>query len=202
VESASRRRHPVVLGSLAAGAAFVAALAVAAVLSSISSDSPARPAEVELRFSGDDRDDVPSLVGDDPTGQAVPTERFSRLEGGFGSFADYRGKPLVVNFFSSTCVPCITEMPDFEAVHQELGDQVAFLGVNFQDQVSDATDLVDETGVTYDIARDPSGELARALGMVVMPSTFFVSPEGRIVDMQAGVLSADELRQRIEELRA
>ncbi len=141
-------------------------------------------------------------MGEDPTGRAVPTGSFSRLEGGLGSFADYRGTPLVVNFFSSTCVPCVTEMPDFEAVHQELGDEVAFLGVNFQDQVSDATALVDETGVTYDIARDPSGELARALGMVVLPSTFFVSPDGRVVDMQAGVLSADELRRRIEELRA
>jgi peroxiredoxin len=87
-------------------------------------------------------------------------------------------------------------------VHQELGEEVAFLGLNIQDQVSAAEALVERTGVTYDIARDPSGELARSLGTVVMPSTYFVSAEGKVVDAKAGAMDADELRRRIEELRA
>ena len=188
------------LGTIAAGAALVAALVATAVFAAVADEPDARPTpEVELRFSGDDQD-PPPLVADDVTGRQVPDDRFSRLEGGVGSFADYRGKPLVVNFFASWCAECVAEMPDFESVHQEVGDQVGFLGVNLQDQVSDATALVERTGVTYDIARDPSGALAGALGVVGMPSTFFVSPEGEVIGSEVGALSADELRQKLEEL--
>ncbi len=196
-----RRRHPVVLGTVAASAALVAALVTGWVVASLT-EAPARPVpEMELRFSAGDQDTTSGLVSD-ATGDALPTERFSMLAGGFGSFADYRGKPLVINLFSSNCAPCVAEMPAFEAVHQEVGDDVAFLGLNIQDQVSAASALVDKTGVTYDIARDPSGDLAHSLGMVVMPSTYFVSPEGTVVDAKAGAMDAEELRRRIDELRA
>ena len=198
---AARRRHPLVLGTLAAAAALVAALVTGAVVASLSEEPPRPTPEMELRFSAGDQDPASGLVSD-ASGDELPAERFSMLSGGFGSFADYRGRPLVINLFASNCAPCIAEMPAFEAVHQELGDDVAFLGLNIQDQVSAAAALVERTGVTYDIARDPSGELARSLGTVAMPSTYFVSAEGRIVDAKAGAMDADELRRRIEELRA
>lgn len=190
------------LGTVAAVAALVAALVTGTVVASVS-EEPAPPPtpEMELRFSAGDQDPASGLVSD-ATGDVLPADRFSMLAGGFGSFADYRGRPLVINLFASNCAPCIAEMPAFEAVHQELGDEVAFLGLNIQDQVSAATALVQRTGVTYDIARDPAGELARTLGMVVMPSTYFVSPEGTVVDAKAGAMDADELRRRIEDLRA
>lgn len=199
---AQRRLHPLVIGTLAAVAALVAAVVTAIVFGALT-EEPGRPTpEMELRFSAGDQDPGSGLAGDVATGDPLPDERFSMLAGGFGSFADYRGKPLVVNFFASNCAPCVEEMPAFEAVHQEMGDDVAFLGMNFQDQVSAATELVETTGVSYDIGRDPSGEVARSLGMVVMPSTYFVSPDGRVVDAKAGAMDAEELRRRIEELRA
>ncbi|HWH33892.1 MAG TPA: TlpA disulfide reductase family protein [Acidimicrobiales bacterium] len=186
---------------MAAAAALAAALAAGALLSA-ATDEPSRPApELELRFSDGDQDPNSGLVGD-AAGDALPTESFSLLGGGLGSFADYRGRPLVVNLFASNCPPCIEEMPAFEAVHRELGDDVAFLGLNIQDQPSAAAALVERTGVTYDIARDPSGDLARQLGMVVMPTTYFVSADGRVVATKAGALDAGELRERIEDLRA
>lgn len=198
---AKDRRHPLVLGTVAALAALIAAVTSAAVLSSLSDEPAARPApEVQLKFSGDDQDPAQPLVGSDATGTTLPAGRFSRLEGGLGSFADYQGKPLVVNVFASWCVPCAAEMPDLERVHQELGDTVTFVGVNLRDQVSDAKALVERTGVTYDILRDPSGELAEGMGVVGMPTTFFVSPDGSVVDTKVGALSADELRQRVAKL--
>lgn len=198
---ARRRLHPLVIGTVAAVVAFAAATAVAALLAPTSDTADPAVPEVELRFSGDDTDPAPPpLVGDDPTGRPLPDGNFSMLAGGLGSFADYRGSPLVVNFFASWCVPCVAEMPAFESVHQERGAEVGFLGVNLRDSVADATELVERTGVTYDIARDPSGELATALGVVAMPSTVFVSADGTIVATQAGELSADELRQRLTEL--
>ena len=196
----ARRLHPLALGTVAATVALGAAFGVAALLAPTGPLDESAP-EVELRFSGTDEDpEPPSLVGRDPAGQPLPDGNFSMLAGGLGSFADYRGAPLVVNFFASWCVPCVAEMPAFESVHQELGAEVGFLGVNLRDGVADATALVERTGVTYDIARDPDGELAGDLGVVAMPSTVFVSSDGTIVATHAGELSADDLRGRLGAL--
>ena len=198
--SARHPLHPLAVGTLAATVALGAAVGVAALLAPTGTGGGPAP-EMELRFSDPEEDPAPpSLVGDDLTGQPVPEGSFSMLAGGLGSFADYRGAPLVVNFFASWCVPCVAEMPAFESVHQELGAQVGFLGVNLRDAVGDATALVERTGVTYDVARDPAGELAGALGVVAMPSTVFVSGDGTIVATHAGELSADELRARLGAL--
>lgn len=135
-----------------------------------------------------------------PAAEHVPQTTFERFEGSTGSFADYRGQPLVVNFWAAWCAPCIHEMPRFEEVHQQLGDRVAFLGINTRDNPDSAAKIVEETGVTYDLARDPDGELFRSLQIRAMPNTLFVSPDGEILGAHAGAISRDALEERIREL--
>ena len=132
-------------------------------------------------------------------GEPAPDTAFERFDGSAASLADYQGRPLVLNFFASWCAPCVREMPDFEAVHQRLGDQVAFLGIANQDRLADAQQIVDETGVSYDLGRDPSGDLLVDVGGIVMPTTVFVSADGEVLELHNGELSADELAARIEE---
>lgn len=155
--------------------------------------------EAELRFGPEDRDETP-LVGDDVTGDKMPSTQLSRLDGGLTSLADYEGRPMVVNVFASTCAPCLEEMPAFERVHQELGDQVAFVGLNFRDQLEPARQLVAGTGITYDVLRDPSGDLFTSLGGLNLPTTYFVSAEGDIVKSQPGALDEEELRREVAGL--
>ncbi len=196
----NRRLHPLLLGTLAAVVALAAAVVTAALLAPTGDDPRRVVPEVELELSGEDQVPAPALGGGDVIGASLPSEDLSRLEGGVGSFADYRGTPLVINFFASWCTPCVAEMPAFESVHQERGDQVSFVGVNLRDPVGDARALVAQTGVTYDVLVDPEGDVATTLGVVVMPSTLFVSPEGKVTDIAAGELSAEELRRHIDEL--
>lgn len=110
------------------------------------------------------------------------------------------GEPLVVNFFASWCGPCVREMPDFEAVHSRRGGDVRFLGVSLQDSAAAATELIEQTGVTYDVARDDSGELFRAVGGFSMPTTVFLDADGDIVDIHGGELSQRDLEARIDRL--
>lgn len=144
--------------------------------------------------------------GDDNQGQ-VPTAEaaaegmaFEMLDGSTAALADYRGQPLVVNFFASWCVPCLAEMPGFERVHQDLDGQVAFLGINLQDRAEDGRRVVEQTGVTYDIARDPDGSIFQTFGAFAMPTTVFIDADGTVVDLHSGEISASALADRIDEL--
>ena len=114
-------------------------------------------------------------------------------------FTSIYGTPTVVNFFASTCIPCITEMPAFEQVHQELGDAVAFLGLAVTDRPEDALDLVEQTGISYATAQDKDGSVMNALGGSFLPTTVLLAADGRIVATHTGQLTATELRALIAE---
>lgn len=114
--------------------------------------------------------------------------------------ADYRRRPVVVNFWASWCVPCRKEMPNFQAAHERFGDRVTFLGVDHQDGRTPARDLLRQTGVTYRSGSDPDGKVASAYGLRGMPSTVFVSAEGQIVATRTGELSRSELEDMVEDL--
>jgi thiol-disulfide isomerase/thioredoxin len=109
-------------------------------------------------------------------------------------------KPVVVNFFASWCRPCIDEMPAFERVHQDVGDQVTFVGMANQDRPADALATVARTGVTYPTYDDPGAAAITYFGAIQMPTTVFIDAEGTVVDMQNGALNEEELRAKLGDL--
>lgn len=133
----------------------------------------------------------------DAVGEPVLDDPYETFTGEQASLADYEGTPLVVNFFASWCVPCVNEMPAFEQVHQELGDEVAFVGLAVRESQEDSEGIVEETGVTYDLGRDPMGDLLTALGGVAMPTTVLVDADGTVTSVSNGELSAAELTEKV-----
>ncbi len=119
---------------------------------------------------------------------------------GSRKLGEYRGKPLVVNFFASWCPPCVREMPEFQQVFERLEGQVAFLGLSQDRSAQDALDLVAATGVTYDIGWDLDLEIYQATESIAMPTTAFISPDGDLLDTFAGLLNEAALIQRIRSL--
>ena len=115
------------------------------------------------------------------------------------AFADYAGRPVVVNFFASTCAPCVEEMPAFQEVNEAADGEVAFVGVAVNDRVEDALALVEETGVTWDLAADPDGTFIRSVGGVNMPTTVILDEQGHVVDVQGGKLDDGELVDLLSE---
>lgn len=116
------------------------------------------------------------------------------MDGTETSFAAYRGRPVVVNFFASTCVPCQTEMPAFEKVHQQLGASVAFVGMDVQDTVDAGRAFVAAVGVSWDIGRDPDASiLQQQLGGVGLPTTVILDRDGKVVFSRLGTLDAAKL---------
>ena len=116
------------------------------------------------------------------------------------ALADFSGMPVVVNFWASWCVPCRREMPALEALHQEFAGRVAFVGVNHQDQRDEALALLAETGISYPSVHDPKGDVALDYELFGMPTTVFVTADGRIAGRHTGELTEADLRDALEAL--
>jgi thiol-disulfide isomerase/thioredoxin len=125
---------------------------------------------------------------------ALPFERF---DGGTTTLDAYTGRPVVLNFFASWCTTCVTEMPDFEAVHQELGDRIAMVGINVLDRPADGEAVAARTGVTYDLGRDPQASIFNGFGTLGMPTTIFLRADGTVAASHTGALNRRQLLDKI-----
>jgi cytochrome c biogenesis protein CcmG, thiol:disulfide interchange protein DsbE len=113
--------------------------------------------------------------------------------------AAYAGRPLLVNFWATWCGPCVEEMPVLRDAERRLGDQIAFIGINVQDNEASALEFLAELDVTYDQARDPMAEYFTAVGGFGMPTTLLVDPDGRIVYRYTGAIEAAQLDALLAE---
>ena len=179
--------------------ASVIALAVGVVTGAILAYSP-DDLDAHLTTPGRAAEPAGIKAVANANGKSLPAGEFMTLRGTKAKFGDLKGKPVVVNMWAESCVPCVTEMPAFESVHNELGDKVTIIGMNAQDGVATATAFAVKVGVTYDLWLDDNGAAQAALGVTVLPTTIFVSPEGKVVKTSFGALTADKLRSTITEL--
>jgi len=107
------------------------------------------------------------------------------------------GKPLILNFWYSTCEPCRREMPVLAASAVANSSTVRFVGINMNDSVEIAKDFAAKYNVSYDILFDPSGSFIGDLGIATAPMTLFVNSDGLIVDQVAGEITSDKLESLI-----
>ncbi len=140
--------------------------------------------------------------GDPPgPGDAAPSFEAPALVGdGTLALSELRGRPVVLNFWASWCVPCRKEMPALQEMSEEVQDRIAFVGVNHQDSRGDALSFLAETGVRFPAGYDPEGATATSYGLYGMPTTIFISPDGRILQRHRGEISESQLRREIERL--
>ncbi len=108
--------------------------------------------------------------------------------------------PVVVNFFSSWCTPCIGEMPAFQQVHQDLGGKVAILGMAYNDMPRNALATVKKTAVTYPTYGDVDGAALSYFGGIEMPTTVFLDRTGKVLDVNNGAMTEKELRSKLADL--
>lgn len=112
-----------------------------------------------------------------------------------------RGKPVVLNFFASWCGPCIREMPALQAMAERYKGRVHFVGVTFSDRREAAKNVLDRTGVEYPAGFDPTmSDVAYDYAVRLMPTTFFIGPDGHLVERKDGEISEVQLRTVIDRL--
>lgn len=104
------------------------------------------------------------------------------------SLSDYKGKLVMVNFWSTRCGPCVSEMPHLQDVYNEwTSSELAILAVNVSDGASTANEFVSATGITFDVLLDPQGKVPQQYCLKpVIPITLFIDREGILRKSQIG----------------
>ena len=110
-----------------------------------------------------------------------------------------RGKPVVINFWATWCMPCYEEHPTLVQNARVLGDQVQFVGVVFNDTEDKIQAFLNERGSAYPTLLDQQGKIAIAYGVGGVPETFFVNRQGTIVAKYSGPISTQELQANIQK---
>ena len=137
--------------------------------------------------------------GDAGATDRLPDVEIVPLAGGDPvSLRDIDG-PAVINLWATWCIPCRTEIPDFQAVHEARGDEVRFVGVNIGEEADQANEFIAEVGATYDQYLDPQGEVSTELEATNMPVTVVIDASGAISTRHLGAMDQDALGAAIDE---
>ena len=131
---------------------------------------------------------------------AAPEIEFTTYDGQQIKLSDYRGKPVVVNFWASWCVPCRDEQALLEEAWREHQGEVVFLGLDYLDQEPNALAYLKDFDVTYANGPDKGSRAYTAYHVQGVPETFFIDAEGNIQGFYVGPIPAAELEQRLQAL--
>lgn len=152
-----------------------------------------------LSFRRDPRDIRTGTVGKPAAAFDLPA-----LDGGGRiSLETHKGHVVVLNFWSSWCVPCKEENPALTQVwerYRSSGD-VVLIGIVFQDSVEAARDYTARLGNTWPSGMDADGRVALAYGVFGPPETYFIGPDGVVAGRHIGPIDAETLVTGIETLR-
>jgi cytochrome c biogenesis protein CcmG/thiol:disulfide interchange protein DsbE len=146
---------------------------------------------------GKDPHAVPSVL----EGKPAPEFTLVDLDGGEISLASLRGKPVVVNFWSTWCMPCKIEHPLLLQAPAAFPD-VTFIGVLYADEADAARRYLKREGAAFRHFEDPGGRAALDFGVAGVPETFFIDAEGTIVYKQVGPLDGQTLRVLVDRARS
>ena len=133
---------------------------------------------------------------------AAPDFTVQEADGTVHKLSEYRGKPIVLNFWASWCGPCRAEMPEFDEIYRERGAEVQFLMVNLTDgnreTVKSASDFVAAQGYSLPILYDTAQDAARTYGVFSIPCTYFINANGMMTAQARGAIDKETLRHGID----
>ncbi len=140
----------------------------------------------------------------DPNAEYAPDFTVQDSSDGIYSLSDFLGTPVLLNFWSSNCPPCMSEMPLFQTAWETYGDRVQFLIVNLTDGYNDtfasAMKVVEENGYTFPVFFDTTSAGAYAYGIRSIPMTYFIDANGVIVSEHLGMLTEATLEAGIQSI--
>jgi len=136
----------------------------------------------------------PHAIDSPLVGRPAPPFELAPVDGGAPvSLGGLAGRPAVINFWATWCIPCLEEHDVLLEAARASQGKVQFLGVVYEDQPDRVRAFLGQHGAAYPSLLDPEGKAAISYGIFGVPETFFVDAQGRIAAKQVGPLTPDSL---------
>lgn len=206
-EKADRKKH---VGVIVAAAVFAVLLVGAGV--AYSALAPAVD-DKQIEVTGTDAVQETEVDAADDTGDGnganaattpAPDFTMTDADGATLTLADFKGKPVLLNFWASWCGPCASEMPDIQSAWEEHGNDVEFVIVNMTgmngETEQSAKAFLAENNYTFPCYFDANNSAATAFGVSSIPQTYLINAEGNIIGAYMGAMDASVLAQGIDML--
>ena len=102
------------------------------------------------------------------------------------------GKTLYIDFWASWCAPCITSLPQYNDLYKKYKqDGLEIIAINVDNPIEDGLDFLIDTPLDFLIPQDPEGDAAELFGVIGMPSSYLISPEGNVELVHMGFRNGD-----------
>jgi peroxiredoxin len=169
----------------------------------MSSDSPDLARRRQLQATLALAVGLPLVATGCGTRDPAPEVGYTLLDGAKGSLAGLRGKVVLVNFWATSCVSCVKEMPDLVATHrkyQSRGYETLAVAMSY-DPPAYVAQFAQSRQLPFGVVIDNTGAIARGFGDVkITPTTFVLDKQGRIARRYVGEPQFDELHALVDKL--
>lgn len=168
-------------------ASFMNGLLIVLAACSTSPQTPTRPQDVAKHDCVMQAYDTSGY--DDPL--YAPLFTLDSLDGQRYDLEALRGCWVLINFWATYCAPCVEEMPALQAISEVYSEQMVLLGINQREQEVIVAAFAADIGISFPILINPPDALLSAYGVVSLPQTILVDPNGEIVWRQYGPVMLD-----------
>lgn len=135
-------------------------------------------------------------------GEVAADFTLTDLNGTEYSLSQFRGQPVMINFFASWCEPCQEEAPHLQAFEEQYGDRVKLILINRAEPAVLAEEFVREYGLTSLVLLDENHQVSKRYGIVGQPETLIIDEQGVLKYHQLGPMTTEHMVQLVEQVTA
>lgn len=135
-------------------------------------------------------------------GSDAPNFVLTDMEGKEHKLSDYKGKGVFLNFWGTYCKPCEYEMPYMENQYKNFKDQgVEILAVNVGESDYAVNNFITKHDLTFPVMIDKGREVENAYSVDILPVSFLVDKEGKVIDIITGALTEESIQKHMERIK-
>lgn len=134
-------------------------------------------------------------------GQTAPDFLLTTLEGEEARLSEFRGQPVIINFWATWCPPCRAEMPDLQKLYE--AEDVEILAVNLTESEQSeegVQDFIDELGLTFPVPMDQNSIVSEMYEVQAYPTSYIVDSDGKIQFTARGAINYDIMQRELSNI--